>query len=91
MTPAPDSESVLRRLDSESELEPEILCLLTHDVPQCHWQPSTGHGGAGGAMREPPGQGRRGTSKMVYLSVGQVRPLRWKIYLLSCAWFDNTN
>ena len=30
-------------------------------------------------------------SKMLYLSVGQVRPLRWKIYLLSCAWFDNIN
>ena len=30
-------------------------------------------------------------SKMLYLSVGQVRPLRWKICLLSCAWFDNTN
>ena len=24
-------------------------------------------------------------------SPGQVRPLRWKIYLFSCAWFDNIN
>ena len=31
------------------------------------------------------------SSKMLYLSVGQVRPLRWKICLLSCAWFDNIN
>ena len=32
-------------------------------------------------------------SKMLYLSVGQVRPLpvRWKICLLSCAWFGNIN
>ena len=34
------------------------------------------------------------TSKMLYLRLGwpvQVRPLRWKICLLSCAWFDNIN
>ena len=33
------------------------------------------------------------SSKMLsrYLSVGQVRPLGWKICLLSCVWFDNKN
>ena len=39
----------------------------------------------------PPRRVHHRWSKMLYLSVGQVRPLRWKICLLSCAWFDNIN
>ena len=55
---------------------PRHLCLLHHEPQWSPWH------------RRPHDQLERCCISRL---PGQVRPLRWKICLLSCTWFDNIN